>query len=344
MNNHQLQSANGRILWIDVCRVLMMAYVIYEHFSYEFPFESHNLKTTLAFPFYILTGPCGVVLMFFFFSGLLNKTKARYLDWRKFCLFMIPTVIWNIICMLIMHKFPSTFMGWLGATGILPPYLGNIPGMEGLCNYPLWFMSFLAYFSLLFPLLSRIGGTVQACLALGIFLYTGIYAWMDLGSAAHARAPLLFPCHSLGVYIVGIYLSRFGIARVSEFLGKNAWWLTVLLLALSLSPLLSSDAWRIFDGFGPLLAVLALCSYGMLFTQCFPKVAAWVAQWAGAMFFVYAFHVPFAVSLNKCISLPTLSVFSLGAFVILCYVVGILAFTYMKTNVKWFDRFVFMRK
>lgn len=339
MNNHQIHPANGRILWIDVCRVLLLAYVLFTHFSFEFPFESHNIIATFAIPLYVLTDPCGVVLMFFFFSGLMNKTKAKYLDWRKFSMFMIPTVVWNVVCMLINQKFPGTFMAWLGATGLLP---GCLPGIVPPSNYPLWFMTYLAYLTLLFPLLSHLNRTVLACLALAIFLYTGIYAWADLGSVA--RAPFRIPCHSLGIYIVGILVSRCGMARVTGFLGKNACWLAVLLLALSLSPLLSADAWRFFDGIGPLLAVLALCSYGMLFTRCFPKVAAWVAQWASAMFFIYAFHVPFAVLLNKCICLPTLSVFSLGAFVVLCYVVGVLAFTYMKTNVKWIDRFVFMRK
>ncbi|MCQ2372211.1 MAG: acyltransferase [Akkermansia sp.] len=343
MASHNGNGVKHRILWIDVCRVLFMFIVVFGHSPDVLPHHA-NMGTMrmLQVPFYLDSYPVGIVLMFYFFSGMLNKSGARWLDWQKFGLFMIPTILWNIICIMIRHLYPDTLVGWLGATGIIPNYQVFFPTVAPPCDYPLWFMTFLAYYSLLFPIFKKIPSWMLLAIVLLSFIVASIYA--EAISQDGVPHYILRESQTFGIYLLGILASRVGVGRVTEWLEKYAWIFVAVLLPYAFAMFLPIYNKLFTNGFSAVAGVLALCSYGVVVTKCFPRMSAWIAQWAPAVFFIYAFHVPFFYLLKLCINLPELPAHTFYAYALLCYIVSILIFTYLKTNVKWIDRILFLSK
>lgn len=340
VNNNE---AKARILWVDVCRVLFMFIVVFGHSTDILPHHRDmGLMRILNMPFYSYSYPCGIVLMFFFFSGMLNRTSAVWLDWNKFCLFMFPTIVWNMVCIIIEQAYPGTIMGWVGALGLLPDYTALLPQVKAPSNYPLWFMTFLAYFALVYPLLARI--RVKAMFVLLVLLYICAFIHVDAKAQDGTAYYLLRESQSLGIYLLGILAARWGIGQLTDWLSNNAWIMVLLLLPASFSLFLPIGNSMLVNGICSIFGVVALCSYGVLISNCFPKLSEWIAQWAPAVFFIYAFHVPFFLLLEKCAIFPELPPHVFYMYALLCYIVGILMYTYLKTRVKWIDRIIFMSK
>lgn len=332
-----------RILWIDVCRVLFMFIVVFGHSTDIMPHHSSmGVMQVLNIPFYSYSYPCGIVLMFFFFSGMLNRTSARWLDWRKFWLFMLPTIVWNLVCIVIKQAYPGTIMGWVGALGLIPDYKSLIPQVGSPCNYPLWFMTSLAYFVLVYPVLARIPG--KAVMLLLCLLYACAYIHIDAKPHDGTAYYLLRESQSLGIYLLGIIVARLGVEKLTQWLNKYAWAATLLLLPFSFSLFLPVNHSMLLNGVCSILGVVALCSYGMVIVKCLPRFSVWIAKWASAVFFIYAFHVPFFLMLRRCDIFPELPAQAFYMYALLCYVVSILIFSYLKTHVKWIDRILFMSK
>lgn len=342
----QLESNGGsksRILWIDVCRVLFMFIVVFGHSTDIMPHSSDmGMMRVLNTPFYSYSYPCGIVLMFFFFSGMLNRTSAAWLDWKKFWLFMLPTIVWNMVCLIIKQTYPDTIMGWVGALGVIPDYTSLIPQVGSPSNYPLWFMSVLAYFALVYPMLARIPG--KAMMVLLCLLYACAYICVDAKPQDGTAWFLLRESQALGIYLLGIIVSRHGVENLTKWLNKYAWAAALLLFSFSFSLFLPVKHSMLLNGVCSILGVVALCSYGVIMVKCLPRFSAWVAKWASAVFFIYAFHVPFFILLRKCDIFPELPAHTFYMYSLLCYVVSILIFTYLKTRVKWIDRILFMSK
>ena len=342
----QLESNSGgksRILWIDVCRVLFMFIVVFGHATDIMPHSGDMEKMRLlSMPFYSYSRPCGVVLMFFFFSGMLNRTSAVWLDWKKFWLFMLPTIVWNMVCLIIKQTYPDTIMGWVGALGVIPDYKSLIPQVGSPSNYPLWFMTVLAYFALVYPTLARIPG--KAMMVLLCLLYACAYMCVDAKPQDGPAWFLLRESQALGIYLMGILVARHGVENLTKWLNKYAWAAAPLLFSFSFSLFLPVNHSMLLNGVCSILGVAALCSYGVIMVKYLPRFSVWVAKWASAVFFIYAFHVPFFILLRKCDIFPELPAHTFYIYSLLCYVVSILIFTYLKTRVKWIDRILFMSK
>lgn len=337
------QTSKPRIMWIDVCRVLFMFIVVFGHSTDILPHHANmGAMRVLNLPFYSYSYPCGIVLMFYFFSGMLNKTKAHWLDWKKYWLFMVPTIMWNVVCMAIKQDWPGTAMGWAGGIGLVPDYKALISTIGSPSDYPLWFMTFLAYYSLVFPSLKRISWRVLVVAVFFLFTCASIYA------RAHPQDGLdyyiLREAQTFGTYLLGVLAAKLGVWRITEWLSKYAWIIVAILLPFSFWHFLPFYHPLFTNGFSSVAGVMALCAYGSLVSKCFPKISGWIVQWAPAVFFIYASHVPFFLLLKKSVDLPELPAHAFYIHALLCYIVGILIFSCFKTNVKWIERYLFMKK
>lgn len=269
----------GRITWIDVCRVLGMFYIVYLHNC-----QAHSPWNGLVLgPFWDFGSPKVVVLMFFFFSGWLQKTRCRFLDWRKYLYFIIPMIVWNFVYLAITKDINAESLKELLPVGICPTFYHVNPA--------LWFLDELARLSLLMPLILRIPKSIRVVLM--VLCLVAIY---------HAKALGLHPMHvyprgvmDVMFFLGGTLLNGLDTAKISTYVMKAAPWGTLFGVLYFLKDMFSVADILSIPQYTPWYAMVGLCvvlCYGATISRFAPRIAKALASIAPAMFFIYVMHFP----------------------------------------------------
>lgn len=332
-------SEKKREIWIDISRVLGMFAIAYGHSRQAMEPGPDSWTGLIGAPIFDAGFPCCLVLMFFFLSAWLQRGSDKLLEWRQYLLYIIPTVIWNIIHMMIPGNAPETFWQGICLLGLVP-YLGS-------SNSALWFMPELAFYSLILPLIRRVPIPLLAAGAILCLYFSQKFQYGAYWVTTKNLETVFF-------ILTGAALSQCDRAAVVKFFKTSAWLIAPVAWMIQLGiPLISTFIYPIPQGpsLNPcaaycVLGVWACLSYGVVLEALFSRISRWIAFLSPMVFFVYASHNVFYETIyyasNK-YHLPLLP----GNYFIL-YTVGVFAVCFAvwcgvrRLNCRPLSRYVFL--
>lgn len=305
MGMSTLSTVNGRVQWIDFCRVYVAFCVIVRH--------TDRYTESPAF-FTDLFTYRSLIYFFFFFSAYFTHRAAagEWLDWRRARRLLWPYLFWGfaaVVTMMPLLYWPQVSAGdwsWVNLHMVLREmgFLGW--AYWDYSNVPLWFMRTLILLALFSPLLQRLPMKVLLGLVLIIFAASDVLCFADPETAGkHGREGvswLSFRLYesvlALGFYSAGLLVRRyFNTQQLTDFIRSYAW----LPIVGSLLLLPAVYFWKfnppIMSSSLVLLGVITTMSIGCLCEQYLPRFCTLVAKAGPAAFFVYVTHYP----LLKCI-------------------------------------------
>ena len=191
INIQQIKS-HGRIVWIDICRVLTMLCIIASHAN-VWNYFSDNIIGAWS------------VFVFFFISALFIKQDSKKaLNYSRFLKLFIPYLLWCLIGALIYFKF-NLHAIYANMVAVFGCNIFNTFPAYGI----LWFLRELLLLSLVSPLLSKLNDAA-------LLLFTVIF--QILGAAPeliyHAGLddiPFLFKAqgaYGMSWFLLGIFCAR----------------------------------------------------------------------------------------------------------------------------------------
>lgn len=310
-----------RIVWIDCCRVLCMFSIVYGHSLMLLPPSKSPWTGPIMGWFWDACAPCVVVLMFFFLSGWLQKTKCQFLDVKKFLYLAIPVVIWNGIQILVEGgghvMLPEDFM----KLGIVPIFTE--------ANGPLWFLDELAWFSLFLPLINRMPTMVRT----GIVIFGFIVVFMVDPRGEKIWNPYLKFAMDCLFFMLGTLLNSADRDKITCSWLKIAPWVALLGACYIWSGMFGIRIANIPTYTAPyaLVGLACLLSYGATIERIFPRAAHKIAVLAPAVFFIYASHWPMFTLWNKVethFGLTHLDKNAFPLYTIVCFALCILIWYY----------------
>ena len=276
-------SEKKREIWIDISRVLGMFAIAYGHSRQAMEPGPDSWAGIIGAPIFDAGFPCCLVLMFFFLSAWLQRGSDKLLEWRQYLLYIIPTVIWNAIHMLVPGQAPESFWQGICLLGLVP-YLGS-------SNGALWFMPELAFYSLILPLIRRLP---IALLAAGAVICLYFAQKFQFGTYWVTTKNL----QTVFFILTGAALSQCDRAAVVRFFKTSAWLIAPVAWMIQLGiPLISTFIYPI--PLGPslnpcaaycVLGVWACLSYGVVLEALLSRIGRWIAFLSPMVFFVYASH------------------------------------------------------
>lgn len=235
-------------------------------------------------PSYDFTRPMAPVLIFFFLSGWLQRPSSRYLEWRKALLLFVPALVfWNGFQLLVRPE-PVTSWEWALYK------LGVLPGSSNI-DEPLWFLTELMWFTFFLPLIHRIPISFRVCCIICLL-------WVADGHFNREVWGLNELASDAAFFMAGTVASQMDKSSVLAFFRTTSVWFVPVTLYLnfnyflpgclhySLSEMMKSSA------IAPIVALMSFFGASVLFAKFMPKIAAIVAGWAPAVFFMYASHWP----------------------------------------------------
>ena len=332
-------SHSNRIIWVDACRILCMYCVLVQHSiflpdGYQTPW--HGIIMGMAYDF---TRPILPVLVFFFFSGWLQKASSKYIEWKKPLFLYAPAILfWNVVQLLVQPTPISSWTDTVNQLGIFP--------FSCNANGPLWFLQELMFFTLFLPLILRIPVhfrlvIVICCLWVGNSYYS-LDGW---GITTYSN--------DIAFFLAGTTLQGINKEAIYSFLRKTAVWFVpftvyIILGVLLPEPFTFHPTNNVkFNGLSPVIGFLSMCGFSILLTIVFPKLSRLISSCSAAIFFLYASHWPLFTLYNRIASAfdvppphPHLYPLTLIAFIILGTMVWKAA---SKTNCKWLLSIVFMQ-
>lgn len=268
-----------RILWIDCCRVLAMFSIVYGHSIIIMPPDRRLWDAFVMGPFWDASAPPVTVLMYFFLSGCLQHTHAKYLDFRKFFFLAIPLVVWNLMQVLLVSAIGSQY--GIADRGLIP-WLPN-------ANGPLWFLELLAWLSLFIPIILKIPA-ISRLLASCTGLIAVIVLHNILGHSLWE--PMCLRITEISVFVLGTSLNGQGLAKFSRFIYHAGPWILLFEGYMFFKAFYAEYALNITGTLYSIVGIAVVLSYGAVLARFCPKVCRWIAQWAPAVFFIYAAHWP----------------------------------------------------
>lgn len=270
--------------------------------------------------FWDASAPSVVVLMFFFLSGWLQKSKCKFLDVRKFLYLAIPVVIWNGIQILVEgggRAMPQDFMK-----------LGIVPGFTE-ANSSLWFLDELAWFSLFLPLINRVPAMCRAGIVISGFIVVFI---INPRGETIWDPHLKFALDCL-FFLLGTLLNSVERNKITRLWLKIAPWVALLGAFYIWRGMLGVHVGGIPTYTAPyaLVGLACLLSYGAVLERVLPRAAQKVAGLAPAVFFIYAAHWPMFTLWGKVethFGLTHLNEYAFPLYTIVCFILCILIWYY----------------
>lgn len=273
-----------RIIWVDVCRLICMFCVITLH-SIFLPDDYQTVwKSWILGPSYDFTRPIVPVLVFFFFSGWLQSSSARYLEWRKALFFFLPAILfWNGVQLLVQAE-------------PVPDWEYVIRNMVGLrifrdANEPLWFLSELMWYTLLLPLIHRIPQPIRIALVI-------LALWISNCHFSTGTWDTNEYANNFAFFIAGTVAHGMNRNEVCRFFEKCSIWFVPVTLFVFFSYFLpdflhyTRPELMKSSAMSPIVGMLSMFGFAVLIARLMPKSAEVLAGWAPSVFFLYASHWP----------------------------------------------------
>ncbi|MBR5894982.1 MAG: acyltransferase [Akkermansia sp.] len=322
----------GRIHWVDVCRVLAIFSIVYGHegFLQNKPFTDEFYISQF---FFNTSAPWVTVLMFFFFSGWLQKVRGRFFEWRGFLHFYIPVLIWNIVCLLMCYPLDDNIFYYIERLGFIP---------WGNANTPLWFLNELAWYTLVLPIILRVPVCMRVCFVLFALWVGDSYSPISFSSSKWAN---VFACFVAGTLINGVDKSQVN-AFIRRYTPIVAIVSIVVLVQQCYFPALFKFPAMRYSAMYVIVGMLTLFGYGVILERLFPRICAYISSHASSVFFIYASHVPMFVlyvQLSVKYNWPEISSTLLPWLAVLYVVVGMLVTSLARaTRCRILLRYVFL--
>lgn len=257
--------------------------IVYGHSLMLLP-AGHSPWTGLLMGwFWDAYAPCVVVLMFFFLSGWLQKTKCRVLYVNKFLFLAFPVLLWNLVQLIVDRGVTAWSLRDLFSLGIWPTFTE--------ADKPLWFLDELAWFSLLLPLIHR-----MPVLLRGVLVLAGMVTLYLLNPQGEiVWNPYQKFCADCLFFLMGSLISGLERARITAFFLKIAPWVFIVGTCYMWRSILYVNHWTPIPSHSMPYAfagLICLLSYGAVLERFLPRLARWVSMLAPAVFFIYAAHWP----------------------------------------------------
>lgn len=194
----------GRIIYLDIVRVMACAMIILMHSPFKDVDHSSIVVSTISY----MTGPA--IGLFFMVSGALlldNKLTARQFLKRRFSKIAIPTLVFSLI-----DVFAAVYRGNI-EWALVPRMILSMPITAQGWYGTIWFMYTLAGLYLLTPILSRwvqkaSKREIEFYLLLWIItlVFPLLESFINLDSSQNS---LLYHFHgAVGYYILGYYINK----------------------------------------------------------------------------------------------------------------------------------------
>lgn len=284
------ETASHRMVWVDVARVLACVLIIANHMA----FYSAELYRWIWAEFLAARTPFFLLVAGYFAGrGSFGPLDGpRWFLWRRSWFLLRPYLIWGLVA--------TAAIGWsplhedYASYAPLYDWLAGRPDSEwweallafGRCmgvaghpvDAPMWFLRDIIVYTAVAPLLHRLKSYL---------LWVGL-VMLSLNYFALDRVDHAFPiANSLGFFLLGMFVSRFSLKELTARVRQYA--VSFLLCTLVLT------WWLVYhrDQHNSMLialGMLGIMSLAILFTECFPLAAKWVAGLAPACFFIFGTH------------------------------------------------------
>ncbi len=282
-----LEQQNGRVVWVDFCRVLTAFYVIIRHsdraWDSLYLFDKFNYHS--------------LVFIFFFLSGYFARPQSgAWLDWKRAWMLAKPWLLWGAVglCVLLpYYHHEALARGDFGSLSFAS--LARGMGLTdwnyfAAYNVPLWYLRTLIVLALFAPLLGRLSSKWLAILICGACAVHNLTYYPD------ALQPDWMPFRTYesvlaaGVFALGMLVRRHAdMRRFTAFMEQAAW----APILVSLAVFYMVYEWQYDPAASCALIALgglSVMSTSILAARHLPRFAARVAAYGPAAFLVFVVH------------------------------------------------------
>lgn len=280
---NKLSTSTNRIVWVDICRIICMFCILMQHSiflpdGYYSPW--HGIIMGMAYDF---TRPILPVLVFFFFSGWLQKVNSKYIEWKKPLLLYAPAILfWNIVQLLVQPEPIDSWQKFVLQLGVVP--------FSTNANGPLWFLQELMFYTLLLPLIQRIPIHLRiAIIICSLWLGTCYYG---------SKTGIHHYANNISFFLAGTLLHNTSKETIYLFLKKTAIWFVPVTCILVFGILLPEPFSfqkpnnLKYSGLSQVAGFLSMCGFSILVSILLPKFSKAASNCCPAIFFLYASHWP----------------------------------------------------
>ena len=282
-----LEQQNGRVVWIDFCRVLTAFYVVIRHsdraWDSLYMFDKFNYRS--------------LVFIFFFLSGYFSRPRSgTWLDWSRAWQLAKPWLLWAAVglCVLLPY-YHHQALEHGDFSSLSPAAVAQGLGLTdwnyfAAYNVPLWYLRTLILLALFAPILGKLSSkwlVVLICAACAVHNLT-YYPdasqpdWMPFRTYESVLAA--------GVFALGMLVRRHADMRKFTAFMEQAAWAPVI---ASLAVFYMVYEWQYDPAASCALIALGgltVMSTSILVVRYFPRFAARVAAYGLAVFLVFVVH------------------------------------------------------